>query len=59
MATNGILLVIVLSIVIDDVEETELVNTLRSGYNTEPVTELVLLEELLCPKRSNKISLIL
>lgn len=41
------LLVIVLSLVVDDVEEAELVDTLGGGNDTEPVTELLLLEELL------------
>lgn len=41
------LLVIVLSIVVNDVEELELVNTLGSRDDAEPVTELHLLEELL------------
>jgi hypothetical protein len=42
------LLVILISLVVDDVEEAELVNTLGGGNDTEPVTELLLLEELLC-----------
>jgi hypothetical protein len=41
------LLVILLISVVDDVEEAELVDTLGGGDDTEPVTELVLLEELL------------
>ena len=41
------LLVIVLSLVVDDVEEAELVDALGGGNNAEPVTELLLLEELL------------
>jgi hypothetical protein len=41
------LLVVLLSIVVDDVEELELVDALASADDTEPVTELVLLEELL------------
>ena len=41
------LLLIILSLVVDDVEEAELVNTLGGGDDTEPVTELLLLEELL------------
>jgi len=43
------LLVILLTLLVDDVEESELVNTLGGGNDTEPVTELLLLEELLCP----------
>lgn len=41
------LLVILISIVVDDVEELELVDTARGGNDAEPVTELLLLEELL------------
>lgn len=41
------LLIILLGLVVDDVEEAELVNTLGGGDDTEPVTELLLLEELL------------
>lgn len=43
------LLVILISLVVDDVEELELVNTAGGGDDTEPVTELLLLEELLGP----------
>jgi len=41
------LLLVLLSLVIDDVEEAELIDTLGGGDDTEPVTELLLLEELL------------
>lgn len=41
------LLVIILSLVVNDVEELELVNAARGGDDAEPVTELLLLEELL------------
>jgi len=41
------LLVILISLVVDDVEEAELVDTLGGGNDAEPVTELLLLEELL------------
>jgi hypothetical protein len=41
------LVLILLSLVVDDVEEAELVDTLGGGDDTEPVTELLLLEELL------------
>jgi len=41
------LLVILLSLVVDDVEELELIHALRGRDDTEPVTELHLLEELL------------
>jgi len=43
---NRLLVILLLSIV-DDVEELELVDTLGGGDNAEPVTQLVLLEELL------------
>lgn len=45
------LLVVLLSLVVDDVVELELVDTLGGGDDTEPVTELLLLEELLGPVR--------
>lgn len=41
------LLLIILSLVVDDVEEAELVDTLGGGDDTKPVAELLLLEELL------------
>lgn len=43
------LLVVLISLVVNDVEELELVDTLGGGDDTEPVTELLLLEELLGP----------
>jgi hypothetical protein len=43
---ENLLLIVILSVV-NDVEEAELVNTLGGGDNAKPVTELVLLEELL------------
>ena len=43
------LLVVLVSLVVDDVEEAELVNTLGGGNDAEPVTKLLLLEELLRP----------
>lgn len=46
---NRFLLVVLLSVVVDNVEELELVNTLGGGDDAEPVTELLLLEELLGP----------
>lgn len=46
-AKTSRLLLVVLSLVVDDVEEAELVDTLGGGDDTEPVTELLLLEELL------------
>ena len=48
------LLLILLTLVVDDVVEAELVDTLGGGDDTEPVTELLLLEVLLgadLPKR--------
>lgn len=45
------LLVVLVSLVVDDVEELELVDTPRGGDDAEPVTELLLLEELLGPGR--------
>jgi hypothetical protein len=44
------LLLILIIAVVNDVEEAELVNTLGGGDDTKPVTELVLLEELLGAK---------
>jgi hypothetical protein len=43
------LLVIILSLVVDNVEEAKLIDTLGCGHNTEPIAELLLLQELLCP----------
>lgn len=43
------LLLILLSLVVDDVVEAELVDTLGGGDDAEPVTELLLLEVLLGP----------
>lgn len=42
------LLVILLTLLVDNVEESELINTLGCRDDTKPVTELLLLEELLC-----------
>ena len=47
------LVVIVLGVV-DSVEELELVDTLASGDDTKPVTELHLLEELLGTARDEE-----
>jgi len=41
------LLLVILRLVVDDVEEAELVHTLGGGDDAKPVTELLLLEELL------------
>ena len=43
------LVLILLGIVVDDVEEAELVHALGGRHDAEPVTELLLLEELLGP----------
>jgi len=51
----GLLLIILLISIVDDVEESELIDTLGGRDNTEPVSELLLLEELLCPN-SNCVS---
>jgi hypothetical protein len=41
------LLIILIRLVVDNVEEAELVDALGGGNDAEPVTELLLLEELL------------
>ena len=46
------LVLIFLRIVVYNVEESQLINTLGSGDNSEPVSQLLLLEELLCPVQS-------
>jgi hypothetical protein len=43
------LLLILLSIVVDDVVEAKLVDALGGGDNAQPVTELLFLKELLRP----------
>lgn len=43
------LLIILLSLVVDDVVEAELVDALGGRDHAQPVTELLLLEELLGP----------
>jgi hypothetical protein len=48
------LLLILLSLVVDDVVEAELVDTLGGRDDTEPVTELLLLEVLLGPLKKKK-----
>jgi hypothetical protein len=49
----GNLLIILFSIVVNNVEKSELVDTLGGRDDTKPVTELLLLEELLGPKLSS------
>ena len=44
------LFVILISLVVYNVEESEFVDTLRSRDNSEPISQLLLLEELLCPR---------
>jgi len=41
------LLVVLIGLIIDDVEEAELVDALGGRYDAQPVTQLLLLEELL------------
>jgi len=47
--SNQPLIIILLIGVVDNVEESELVDTLGGRDNTEPIPQLLLLEELLCP----------
>jgi hypothetical protein len=49
VSSNGIvhLLVILVGLIVDNVEEAELVDALGGGNDAEPVTKLLLLEELL------------
>ena len=42
-----LLFIVILSIVVDHVEESELIDTLGSRDNSEPISQLLLLEELL------------
>jgi len=46
--TNDLLIILLVRIV-DNVEESELVDAFGGGDNTEPISQLLLLEELLCP----------
>lgn len=43
------LLIILVRLIVDNVEEPKLIYTLGCRYNAQPVTELLLLEELLRP----------
>ena len=43
------LFIVLITLLIDNIEESELVGSLASSDDTEPVTELLLLEELLGP----------
>lgn len=47
VAKSWYLVLVLIGLVVDDVEEAELVHTLGGGDDAEPVTELLLLEELL------------
>lgn len=46
---SGHLFIIILSLVVNDVEEPELVDALAGRDNPQPVSELLLLEKLLRP----------
>jgi len=48
ISVNSLLIVLLISIV-DDVEEAQLVDSLGGRDDTEPISQLLLLEELLCP----------
>lgn len=43
------LFLILITLIVDHVEESQFVDALAGRHNTEPVTELLLLKELLCP----------
>ena len=43
------LFIILITILVDNVVETKLIGTLADRNDTEPVTELILLQVLLCP----------
>ena len=47
--SGRLLLVVIVTFVVNNVEELELIDTLGGGDDAEPVTELHLLEELLGP----------
>jgi hypothetical protein len=49
VAANHLLIILLIGVV-DNVEEAELVDTLGGRDNTEPISQLLLLEELLCPE---------
>jgi len=55
--SNTCLLIVIFLSIVDNVEEAELVNTLAGRNHTKPISQLLLLEEFLCPVTS--ISLIL
>ena len=43
------LLIVIIGLIVDNSEESELVNALGCGHDTQPVAELLLLEEFLRP----------
>jgi hypothetical protein len=43
------LLIIIIRLIVDHIEEPELIDTLGCGHDTQPVAELLLLEEFLRP----------
>lgn len=45
----GSLFIILVTLLVDDVEESQLVDTVAGRHDTKPITELLLLEELLGP----------
>jgi hypothetical protein len=47
--STSTLLIILLIGIIDNVEKSELIDTLGGGDNSEPISQLLLLEEFLCP----------
>ena len=49
--TLNLLILILICLIVDNVEEPQLVHALRSGNDTQPVTELLLLKELFGPVR--------
>ena len=49
--TLNLLILILICLIVDNVEEPQLIHALRSGNDTQPVTELLLLKELFCPVR--------
>ena len=58
ISVNPLLIIFLIGIV-NNVEEAELVDTLRRRDDTEPISQLLLLEELLCsiPKMSAMVPL--
>jgi hypothetical protein len=46
---SQILLVIILALLVDDIEEAQLIDALAGRDDTQPIAQLLLLEELLGP----------